>query len=140
MRRRRARVDPSPGSVPTAQFSARAARTASRTSGLRWLPTQFRVKLPADLLRQRRLDRNYGITRSSLVDMTTSTSAGSIRIPALPRWMDRLFFALVIYAVAGTECLLSGVGGPAGNRWLGMFVTLPAGFTGVVSSGAMAPR
>src|SRR5438045_2312041 len=96
MRRRRARVDLSPGSVPTAQFSARAARTASRTSGLRWLPTQFRVKLPGDLLRQRRLDRNYGITRSSLVDITTATSAGSIRIPALSRWVDRLFFGLVI--------------------------------------------
>src|SRR5438132_1215978 len=140
MRRRRARVDPSPGSVPAAQFSARAARTASRTSGLRWLPTQFRVKLPADLLRQRRLDRNYGITRSSLVDMTTSTSAGSIRIPALPRWVERLFFGLVIYAVAGTECLLSGVGGPTVNRWLGIFVMLPAAFTGLVMTVGTARR
>jgi len=72
--------------------------------------------------------------------MTTATSAGSIRIPALSRWVDRLFFGLVIYAVAGTVCLLSGIGGPAVNRWLGMFVMLPAAFTGLVITVATARR
>ncbi|TLZ01054.1 MAG: hypothetical protein E6K39_17925, partial [Gammaproteobacteria bacterium] len=46
----------------------------------------------------------------------------------------------MIYAVAGTECLLSGVGGPAVNRWLGMFVMLPAAFTGLVMTVATARR
>jgi len=54
--------------------------------------------------------------------------------------VDRLFFALVIYAVAGTVCLLTGAGGPAVNRWLGMFVMLPAAFTSLVITVATARR
>ena len=57
---------------------------------------------------------------------------------AAPRWVDRLFIALVIYAGTMTAWMLSGIGGPTVTHYLGLVSDLPAAVVSTTIAAATA--
>src|SRR5579864_5180479 len=97
-------------------------RTASRGGIFRWPALRFDVKLrqqPTYSVAARRGNRRNRIQISS-VD-TRVKPAQSLGFAAAPRWIDWLFFALVIYVVTGSVGMLTGVGGPVVTHCVGLF-------------------
>ena len=74
------------------------------------------------------------------MDTTTATPAGSLRIAALPRWVDRLFFGLVIYAIAASASLLTDLAGPVFTNNVAMLSVIPSTLIGLIISAATARR
>ena len=58
--------------------------------------------------------------------------AQPIRLGAIPRWVDKLFSALLVYAVIAAVCLLTGFCGPQVTHYLGFLCPVPAGFVSIL--------
>ena len=71
---------------------------------------------------------------------TLPVPARSPRLEVAPRWVDRLLVGFVIYVIAGTAWMLSGLGGPGVIYYVGLFYKLPAELLAVVVSAATARR
>src|SRR5258708_29927360 len=59
---------------------------------------------------------------------------------ATPRWVDRLFIGLVIYALACTVWMLAGVGGPKGTHYVGLVADAPARRGALLSAAPPPPH
>jgi diguanylate cyclase (GGDEF)-like protein/PAS domain S-box-containing protein len=66
------------------------------------------------------------------------TPARSLQSGAAPRWVDVLFAGLVIYVVAGTVCMVTGLGGPVITHYVGLLSDAPAALATVIIVAAAA--
>ncbi len=57
---------------------------------------------------------------------------------ATPRWVDRLFIGLVIYALACTVWMLAGFGGPKVTHYVGLLADAPAGLAAILIAATAA--
>ena len=56
----------------------------------------------------------------------------------VPLWVNRLFGALVVYALLASLWMLTGLGGPKVTYYVGLLSDIPAGLTSVIIVGATA--
>jgi diguanylate cyclase (GGDEF)-like protein/PAS domain S-box-containing protein len=64
---------------------------------------------------------------------TTEAAARKIFVATAPRSVNRLFAVLVVYAAAGTLCMLTGFLGPTVKHYVGLLWALPAALAAVVA-------
>ena len=57
---------------------------------------------------------------------------------AAPRWVDRLFLALLIYASVMSAWMLSGFGGPTVTHYVGLVSDMPAELMSITIAAATA--
>ncbi|MBV9343648.1 MAG: PAS domain-containing protein, partial [Gammaproteobacteria bacterium] len=63
-----------------------------------------------------------------------------MRTASIPRWVDALFFGLVLYTVGGTLWMLTGAGGPEITHYVGLLSDLPASLASVLIVATTAHR
>ncbi len=57
---------------------------------------------------------------------TAVVPARSLRLPVVPRWMNRLIIVFAAYVAIGAVLMLSGIGGPSATFLVGLVSKLPA--------------
>jgi diguanylate cyclase (GGDEF)-like protein/PAS domain S-box-containing protein len=63
-----------------------------------------------------------------------------VRAEARPRWIERLYAALVVYVIGATAWMLTGLGGPTLSYYVAMISSLPAFLAATMIIGAAARR
>jgi diguanylate cyclase (GGDEF)-like protein/PAS domain S-box-containing protein len=71
---------------------------------------------------------------------TAAASSGRIRCEAAPRWVDRLFFGLIIYVVVSAIWMLTGFGGGKVQHYVGLLADSPSCLCSLLVSVAAARR
>jgi diguanylate cyclase (GGDEF)-like protein/PAS domain S-box-containing protein len=70
----------------------------------------------------------------------TFLPANSVSSRGSPRWIERLFFGLVVYAAAGTVWMLTGLGGPVVSYYVALLSDVPAVLASFIIVAATARR
>src|ERR1700681_4763034 len=67
-------------------------------------------------------------------------TSGRLLTRTAPRWVDRLYIALVIYAIACSVFMLCGIGGKQVTHYVGLFSDAPADLVAAIVAFTAARR
>ena len=71
---------------------------------------------------------------------TTVLTAPPLSLTAAPRWVDRLYSALVVYAIVCTVLMLAGIGGKEVTHYVGLLSDGPSDLVATILAFTAARR